>query len=416
MPSDPKTDEAPRGRQYTYLPVLTWSLLTLMVVYFFVWFLSRPSTAERLQVASFAEALHDIPSEYLEKVDRTSLYQAAMKGMVASLKDKYSWYLTPRQLTRLSEETKGEFGGIGVVLSAAAGKPLVERVLQDSPAARAGIEPGDIIVQLDGEDIAGWPLDKVSSLVRGQPGTEVTMQLARGTDAHSVTVKVTRELIHVPDVEHEMLQDGIGVLRVLGFDETCAEDTKSALTDMLSKGLKGLVFDLRGNPGGLVKQATEVCDVFLNSGRILSLESRGRPAEPPVDAKPGALVPEAMPVVILVDSGTASAAEIVAGALQANHRATVVGTKTVGKGSVTRALHLPDESGLVLTVAHYELAGGEVIEGKGVQPDAVVGELPPPPEAMEAVEALRWHVEEAEKAKKEQLDRAIQVLKEKLAK
>jgi len=417
MADQPESGARPPDRRYRHLPALTWSLLALLTIYFLVWFIFyRPSTEERLEIASFAEALHQIPRDYVEPVDRATLYQAAMKGMIASLKDKYSWYLSQGQLSRLLDETKGEFGGIGVVLSATDTLPVVEEVIKDGPAAKAGVEANDVLTTLDGEDVSGLPLDKLSSLIRGKPGTTLTLGAARGSKPEKLTFTITRETIRVPDVRSEMLSDGIGLVRLTAFDENAGADMRNALTELVKNGLKGLIIDVRGNPGGLVKQATEICDLFLNSGRIISLKGRDARPEPPVDAKPGAVVPETVPIVVLVDHGTASASEILSGALQANGRATVVGTGTVGKGAVTAIMPLPDGSGVVMTVAHYELAGGEVIQGKGIKPDVVVGELPSPPKDLDPAKAREWYRNQHEKARKEQLDRAVAILKEKLAK
>jgi carboxyl-terminal processing protease len=319
-------------------------------------------------------------------------------------------------LARLREETKGEFGGIGVVLSATDTLPVVEEVIKDGPAAKAGIEAGDVLTTLDGEDVKGLPLEKLSSVIRGKPGTTLTLEATRGSKAEKLTFTVIREIIRVPDVKSEMLADGIGLVRVMAFDENAADDMRSALAELVKTGLKGLIIDVRGNPGGLVKQATEICDMFLNSGRIISLKGRDARPEPPVDATRGVVVPDTVPIVVLVDHGTASASEILSGALQANGRATVVGTGTVGKGAVTGILALPDGSGVVMTVAHYELAGGEVIQEKGIKPDVAVGELPSPPKGLEPAKAQEWYREQREKARKEQLDRAVAILKEKLAK
>ena len=412
MASEPP---APRKRQYTYLPFLTWSLLALLVAYFLVWFLFyRPSGEERLQTAAFSQALGLIPEAYVGQVDRAALYQGAMKGMVAALKDRYSWYLSPAQLTRLGEDTKGEFGGIGVVLTQSAGKVLVEEVLKDGPAARAGIEAGDLLARVDGEETAGLPLERIVSLVRGEVGSSVTLDLVRAATGQALTCTVVREAIRAPNVEHEMIEDHVGVLRVAAFDETCSEEVRQALLEMKDKGMEGLLLDLRGNSGGLVKQATQVCDMFLDSGRILAIKGRQEPPEPPVDATPGTVLPVTDPVVVLVDRRTASAAEIVAGTLQATGRGTVVGTRTVGKGAVTSVMRLSDGSGLLLTVAHYELADGRIIEGKGIQPDVAAGELPPLPEGLDERAAREWLHQEREKARKNQLDRGLQVLREKL--
>jgi len=406
---------APSKHHYTYLPFLTWSLLALLVIYFLVWFLFyRPSGEERLQMAALSQAMRIIPEAYVREVDRATLYEGAMKGMVAALKDKYSWYLTPGQLTRLAEDTKGEFGGIGVVLAQSGGKAVVEEVLKDGPAARAGIEAGDVITRVDSEEIGGLPLERLVSLVRGKVGSSVSLELTRAATGEVLTCTIVREAIRVPNVEHEMLEEGIGLLRVATFDEGCPEMIRRALSDMQDKAIRGLILDLRGNNGGLMKEATLVCDLFLESGRILAIKGRQDPPQPPVEATPGTALAETVPIVALVDRRTASAAEIVAGTLQATGRASVVGTRTVGKGAVTSVLRMPDESGLLLTVAYYELANGKIIEGKGIEPDVAVGEIPLLPGGLDDKAAREWLRQAREKASKEQLNRALHVLREKL--
>ncbi|MHC4479342.1 MAG: S41 family peptidase, partial [Planctomycetota bacterium] len=343
------------------------------------------------------------------------LYEAAMKGMVGSLEDRYSAYLTAEQLKRIGEETAGEFAGVGIVLRAADGRALVHRVLPGGPAEGAGVEAGDVITGVDGRDVSEEPLERIAAAVRGDAGDEVELTVLRPATGESLQFRLTRAIILVPNVESEMLEDGIGLVRVVGFDRNSAQEVGVALEELGAAGMKALVLDLRGNSGGLVKQATLVCDMFLSEGLIMGLRTRNGAAEPPAEAGPGMLIEETLPVAVLVDGGSASAAEIVAGALQAHERAAVVGTRTVGKGSVTTVLRLPDESGLILTVAHYVLEGGRLIEGKGIQPDVPAGELRAPPQGLDRPEATEWLLREREAAQEVQFQKAIALLKEKLA-
>jgi carboxyl-terminal processing protease len=403
------------ARQPTYLPALTSALLALLLVWLLVWFFfQRPTEKEELQVASFARALEEIEDRYVGEVERDALYRAAMRSMVGGLDDKYSSYLTPDQMRRVGEETEGEFGGIGILISPATGQVLVEDVLPEGPAAEAGMEPGDVITHVDGEDVTDLPLQRVVSLIRGEVGSEVEITVLRPSSGESLTFALERDRIRAPSVRSEVRPDGIGVLRVTTFDERSADEVEEALQQFQEQGVEGLILDLRTNSGGLVEQAVRVCDMFLRDGMILALQGRKVEDEPPLEASSRVEVAPELPVVVLVDRWTASAAEIVAGTLQANGRATVVGTGTVGKGAVTSVLHLPDESGLLLTVARYELAGGLVIEGNGIEPDVVVGPLPEPPEDMEGEEAILWLRERRDEARAEQMGEAVRILQEEL--
>lgn len=413
--ADQPESSGPAGGRHGYLPYLTWTLLGLLAVWAAVWFFFyRPTTQERLQVASFARALDMIDHNHVETVDRARLYRKAMEGMVEALDDRYAAYLSPEATQQVDERTRGEFGGIGVVLAVSADRPLVEEVLADGPAARAGVEAGDLITHVEGQPLEGLSLQDVVAMVRGEVGTEVELTFYRESSDESLTRTITRETIRMPSVRWEMVEDGIGLLRLASFDRHCAEETRQALGQMKEQGLAGLVIDVRGNGGGLVRQAVLVCDMFLEEGLILRLAGRHVESEPVQHAEPGTLVGAQVPIACLVDRWTASASEILAGTLQAHGRATVVGTPTVGKGSVTSVVPLPDGSSVVFTVAHYELAGGGVIEGNGVEPDVTVGELPPPPEGMAGRELGLWLRERREEVRGEQLQAALRVIRDKL--
>jgi carboxyl-terminal processing protease len=415
MASDSGTSGPPGGHQSTHLPILTWSLLALLLIWFIAWFfVYRPPAAERLRLRGFARALDAIPELYVEEVDQELLYRGALRGMVAALNDKYSVYLTRDQMQRVGEETKGEFAGIGVKLAYPDAR-IVHEVLPDGPAAQVGIEAGDVITHVDGTALEGLPPGAIVDMVRGEAGSEVVLTVLRPPTEETFTRSITRAKIRLPNVESRMLEEGIGLLRVAGFDSDSAEEVGNALKQLKADGMNGLVMDLRGNSGGLIKQATLMCDMFLSEGLIVGLKSRNGPPEKPTNATPGAIVSPTVPVVVLADRWTASAAEILAGCLQAHGRAEVVGTKTVGKGAVTTVLPLPDQSGIMLTVSHYELEGGGIIEGRGIEPDEVVGELAPPPEDLERAKLRDWFLAQRDKADEEQLERAVKMLKEELA-
>ncbi len=414
MTDDLQSRQQRPAPSYTYLPYLTWSLLLLLVVWFFVWLLFyRPTTQEQRMEASFAYALRYIPRAYVEEVDQAKLHQAAMEAMVKSLGDRHSLYLTPEQMRFLEVETRGEFGGIGVTVMQRDGLPVVTEVREDGPAWRAGIEAGDLMTQVDGRALSELSLDKAVDLIRGKVGTDVELGLERPATGESFVRTLTREKITLPTVEWEVLEGGIGKLRLLLFDENAADKTEEALAELAKQNVRALVFDLRGNNGGLVDQAIRVCDMFLSEGKILSQRTRHKQLQRSREASASVRLAAEVPVVVLVDAGTASSAEIVAGALQANGRATLVGTKTVGKGSVNEVVSLPDGSGLSLIVSYYELEGARIIEGQGLEPDVVVGEVPTLPEEPGPQDVEEWRRLYAE-SREEQLQKALEILKQKL--
>ena len=413
--SYPEEPSRAERRRNAHLPVLSWLLVGLVFLYCAARLATRPPRQERLEMAAVAEALRAISGLYVEKVDSETLYRGAMRGMVAALGDKYSSYLTPVQMGQLTAETKGEYAGVGIVFMARDGGGLVRKVMPEGPAARAGIEPGDVITQVGGESVAELPIDKVAVMIRGKVGTEVTLTLLRESTGESFDRTLTREKISLPNVEWKMLGDDIGLLSLATFDSGCAKEVREGLRQLQKDGARGLILDLRSNPGGLVNQATSICDMFLDKGLILSTKGRGEEPQPSVLATPGTEVPADMPIIVLVDHWTASSAEILAGALQAHGRATVVGTGTVGKGSVNSVLRLRDGSGLVLTVSHYQLEGGMVIQGVGIKPDVVAGEMPERPRDATPEQFHKWFVEERAGAEKAQMDAAMKLMRQKLS-
>ncbi|MCK4283677.1 MAG: S41 family peptidase [Candidatus Brocadiae bacterium] len=415
MADRPETSGGPRGKQHVSLPYLTGLLLVLLFAWFLVWFFFYRATAgERLMVASFRQALSFIPATYVEEVDQDKLYEGAMRGMVAQLGDKHSAYLTASQMERLNAETAGEFGGIGLVVTQKNDMPLIVEVHEDGPAHGADIQVGDFITDVDGEGVEGLALDQVVDLIRGKVGTDLELGLLRMATGEALTRKLTREKINLPTVKWEMLEEGIGRLQIASFDEDLPKDVEEALAALEAEGMKGLILDLRRNSGGLVDQAVRVCDMFLEGGRIIRQVSRHKRLQKTVNATPKVRVDAAVPIVILVDEGTASSAEILAGALQANGRATVVGANTVGKGAVSSVVSLRDGSGLAIVVSHYELEGDRIIEGEGVELDVVVGELSDFPKDRDPDKVQAWRDLYA-RSKEEQLQKAVQILREKLS-
>ena len=404
-----ETDRSPR-----YLPFLTWTLLILLLVYLLSWYLFyRPSTETEQQVASFQTALRYINRNYIDDVSQEKLYQGAMRGMVRALNNKYSYYLSPQEWKNLNEETEGQYVGIGVSVSQVNDWAVIANVFPNGPAAVAGIRAGDVIVTVDGHDAHEMSTDQLVGRIRGKPGSTVKVEVRRPAENKVLSFELTRANIQVPSAHSRMLEDGIGLLRIDSFDKNVAIEVRKALTSLKGSGMRALLIDLRSNAGGLMDQAVEICDMFLDKGMILSLAGRTAAGMPPIYADPQTEISNSIPIVVLVDQNTASAAEILSGALQANGRATVIGARTFGKGSVTNLLDLKDGSGIVLTVFHYVLAGNKVIEGRGVEPDVAVGQMPPYP-VDDPAKAEAWR-QAAQKAAREQEDRATQYLKQKLA-
>lgn len=360
-------DAAQRDRSLVYL---CWLLVVLNLMYFGrmgVDYLF--SGEERRRQASFQEALDYIHDNYVDEVTREELWDAAKRGLVNGLNDRWSGYLSPEEARRSREMTDGRFVGIGVSVL---GREIME-VFEAGPAADAGLLPGDTIVQVDGRDVTDLPVDELVRRLRGEAGTEVEVGVVRAGVEGVVRVTVTRAMVDIPNVRHEMLEGGIGWLEVAAFDRNVAEEIRDALEEMTDDGLRALVLDMRQNPGGLVESAIAVADLFLPGGLIFKLQSRDPEVLEDPENRPEATddvaLPTDVPMLVLVGPGTASAAEIVAGALQAHGRAELMGATTVGKGSVNEERMLRDGSAVYLTVAHYVLANGRVVEEQGLEPD-----------------------------------------------
>lgn len=331
---------------------------------------------------TFAQALSYITNNYVDEVDERALMYGAIRGMVDRL-DPHSSFLPPKRYTRLREDTEGAFGGVGIALKAPAGGddpqyPTVASVVARSPAHRAGVKVGDRVTKIGSLLTAGAGIKRRSpkswhSRLRGRTGTRVEVEVLRG--ARSIEVVLVRERIVVPTVSHETVAPGVGYIAIKRFQEATGDDVLAGLRSIrrTSGGeIKALVVDLRGNPGGLLDQAVRVVDLFLHKGTIVSVSGRGAvPIEKETARKPGTW--RDFPMIVLVDRSSASAAEIVAGALQDHGRATVIGENTYGKGSVQTFMDLKDGSGLKLTTSRYYTPSGQSLQDAGITPDIVVG-------------------------------------------
>ena len=326
-------------------------------------------------LSTFARALAHIELSYVSAVDQDKLIHGAIRGMVRTL-DPHSDYLDPEEFRVLASDTRGRFGGIGVEIDVRDGWLTVTAVFPNGPAQRAGLRVGDRFLSIDGLRARDMPIEEAVRRMRGEPGTEAHIALRRGDDAAAIEATLTREIISVDAVEGRVLEDGTVYVRLRVFQETTTRELSDVLDRAIESrrdqgGIRGLMLDLRDNPGGLLDEAVSVADEFLEQGLIVSTRGRGGRELSSAGAKKSGTRPD-WPMVVLVNGYTASAAEIVAGALRDHGRALVVGTRTFGKGSVQNVIELPDASALKLTVARYYTPSGRSIQAQGIEPDVLI--------------------------------------------
>jgi carboxyl-terminal processing protease len=329
----------------------------------------------------FSDVLGHVENSYVEEVEPRELVYGAIEGLVGRL-DPHSTFLRPDAYKAMREETSGEFDGLGLELTVQEGQLTIVAPLADSPGERAGIRPGDRLVSIDGEPTRDMTLAEAIRRMKGPPGTRVEMEIMRDGFAAPQKLALVRDRIRMQSVEWRLLdpERGYAYVRVKAFQERTDRSLRRALDDARAavRGeLRGLVLDLRNNPGGLLDQAVRVSDAFLASGVIVSTEGRGRRNVEVERAREKETEP-GYPLIVLVNRGTASASEIVAGALQDHGRAVILGTPTFGKGSVQTIIDLEDGSGLKLTVARYYTPRHRSIQEAGIAPDVVVAEVAPP--------------------------------------
>ena len=345
---------------------------------------------EDLQV--FAETYVQIKRQYVESRDDRSLLEGAIHGMLGEL-DENSAYLPPEDFSRLQTRAEGSLVGIGVEIMREADRVRVVSVLDDSPAAEAGVKPGDHLLELDGEALSDWPLARVAAQLRGRPGTWLKLSVLHELTEDPEELTIVRAPLRHGGVRGELLEGRIAYLRVAEFREPTAEQLRLRLETLSGDlALRGLVLDLRNNPGGRFPAALAVSDIFLSQGIIVSVHQRSAGAgeeRTEYSAEPGSLAAQ-VPMVVLVDHGSASAAEIVAAALQDHERATVIGTRTYGKGSVQLLIELSNGGGLKLTTAHFYTPNGHPIQGVGVTPDVRVESSGSGEDDAQLNEALAW--------------------------
>jgi carboxyl-terminal processing protease len=355
------------------------------------------------QIAIFGDIFERVRAQYVTPPDEKSLVESAINGMLTSL-DPHSSYLNPEAAKDMRVQTKGEFGGLGIEVTMENELVKVITPIDDTPAARAGVLAGDLIAQIDGEEVRGMTLADAVEKMRGLVNTPIELTLIRQGADNPIKVKIVRDIIKVKAVKFRSEED-VGYLKITSFTEKTFDDLRAAIEsirkDVPDDKLKGYVLDLRLNPGGLLDQAVSVSDAFLDRGEIVSTRGRDPKDVTRFDSRPGDML-DGKPVIVLINGGSASASEIVAGALQDHKRATVVGTQSFGKGSVQTIIPLAENGALRLTTALYYTPAGKSIQGKGITPDIKI-EQPLPPELQgrdlsRGESDLRGHIKGADES------------------
>lgn len=412
-------------RLYTIIAVLTLALMANAAVaqekqqsnakpaFYYSLFNSKQ---EMSNDALFKEVMELVKHEYVEDVNEKKLYESAMEGMLSSL-DPHSTYLNEKDFQDMKISTKGEFGGLGMEVTMEKGFVKVVSPYEDSPAFKAGIRSGDFITMIDGTVVKGLTLSQAVEKLRGKPKTKVKVTIFREASSESIEYNIAREIIKLIPVKAKLVAGDVALIKITSFSETTAALVKKEFVRLSDQArdakseLKGLILDLRWNPGGLLEQSKEVSELFLETGVIVSTKGRVPEANAVYTAS-GVDITEGLPIVVLINNGSASASEIVAGALQDNKRALVVGTKSFGKGSVQTVIPLPGNTAVKITTAKYYTPSGKSIQANGIEPDMVVEEALVTPVKVQGTKtsenSLVGHLQkegnqESEKAKKQSI-------------
>ncbi len=321
----------------------------------------------------FSEVLDKINKEYVEEVNQGEVMDSAINGVLQSL-DPYSAYMSPDMYKEMQTETSGEFGGLGIEVSMEAGVVKVISPIDDSPASRVGVKAGDYIVKIDGTQVQGKSLNEAVELMRGPIGTEIEITVRRRGVKKSLTFLIVREIIKVASVKSKVVNNDVGYLRLTSFNENSGRQVKEKIKEFKKSGkIKKYILDLRNNPGGLLSQAIKITDFFLEDGEIVSTKSRKSSENRKWFAKKGDIV-DGDTLIVLINYGSASASEIVAGALQDHKRAILIGENSYGKGSVQSIIPLQNKGAMRLTVSKYYLPSGKSISEVGITPDIEIDE------------------------------------------
>lgn len=321
----------------------------------------------------FGDVFERVRDNYVEEVSDKKLIEGALNGMLTAL-DPHSSYLDAAGFDDMKVQTKGEFGGLGIEVIMENGLVKVVSPIDETPAAKAGLKSGDFVIKINAEDVMGMTLQDAVNKMKGKVGTPVTLTIVRADKPEPFEVKLIRDVIKVKGVRWRMQGDDVGYIRITSFNEQVQENLEKAIKELKEKSkgkIKGFILDLRNNPGGLLDQAIYVSDSFLEKGEIVSTRGRHPEDTKRVNATPGDLI-DHLPVVVLINEGSASASEIVSGALQDHHRAIIMGTKSFGKGSVQTIMALPGNGAMRLTTARYYTPSGRSIQAEGIVPDIEV--------------------------------------------
>ena len=343
------------------------------IIFLFVLTLKSSFANEKLyeKIDIFGEVLEKIKDDYVDEIDQADVMDSAINGVLQSL-DPYSAYMSPELFENMQTDTRGEFGGLGIEIGMEAGVVKVIAPIDDTPAAKAGIKAGDYIVKIDDIQVQGKTLMEAVKLMRGPVGTDIDLTIRRKGKKKAFVKTIKREVIEVKSVEAKIIEKKIGYLRLKAFNENSSKQLVKKISDFEEKNKpKGYILDLRNNPGGLLTQAIQVTDFFLNEGEILSTRGRKVTENRRFFAKKGDKL-KGKPLIVLINNGSASASEIVAGALKDHKRAIILGSPTYGKGSVQSIIPLNNGGGIRITISKYYLPSGKSISEVGVKPDIFV--------------------------------------------
>jgi len=351
-----------------------FKIISLVVILFTFAKITYAANDESIydKIDLFGEVLDKINKEYVDEVNHSDAMDAAINGVLQSL-DPYSAYMSPDTFKEMETETSGKFGGLGIEVGMEFGVVKVITPMDDSPAERKGVKAGDYIVQINGVQVQGKTLSEAVELMRGPVGTSLEITVRRKGLKKALTFEITREIIEVKSVKSKIIDDNVGYIRLTAFNDNSSKQVKDKINKFKKKKINKYVLDLRNNPGGLLSQAVKISDFFLNNGEIVSTKSRKSYENKKYFAKKGDII-NGETLVVLINYGSASASEIVAGALKDHKRAILIGENSYGKGSVQSIIPLKNKGAIRLTISKYYLPSGESISGTGITPDIEVNE------------------------------------------